>query len=311
MHISLPYGRKLLSDSKKRDLFIPIYLDTNTLLDILASIEGGFSVAEKITSSSADSKRSQQSGGGEFGVAAVFSIFKLNLKGESNRARERKTEESYSTERFHTYGSLLNKLRSILEDDGLLKEVTSNESWQSAKPSDFVEIQGKFVPNPLRKSMETLVEIIDFMFLREGLPKVKIPDNTSQNEMFKEIRNLIDGLAKDFEPESTQTYIVELSGLPENRVVVKLFPEYIRDRSGRELPYGEFTMLGKVIRKIDKGDAINLIQGSVFSSLSDEFTSKFLGDLYKGLEGSGIKIPQMIKSVNGPAIQIIPIAIYV
>lgn len=302
--------KKVIVCCKKQDLFIPIYLDTNTLLDILASIEGGFSVAEKITSSSADSKSSQQSAGGEFGVAAVLSIFKVNLKGEANRAREQKTEEGRSTERFHTYGSLLNKLRSILEDEGLLKEVTSIESWQSAQPSDFVEIHGKFVPHPLRKSMQTLVEIIDFLLLLEGVPGVKPFNNSSQSEMFKKMRKLIEGLAKDFEPESIQTYIVELLGLPENKVVVKLFSEYIRDRSGRELPYGEFTMLGKVIRKINKGDAINLIQGSVFSSLSDEFTSKFL-EAFKGLESSGIKIPQMTTSINGPAIQIIPIAIYV
>jgi hypothetical protein len=68
--------------------------------------------------------------------------------------------------------------------------------------------------------------------------------------------------------------------------------------------------LAKLYEKKDKGDAINLIQGSVFSSLCDEFTSKFL-ETFKGLESSGIKIPQMTTSVQGPAMQIIPIAIYV
>jgi hypothetical protein len=238
-----------------------------------------------------------------------LSIFKVNLKGEVDRAREQKTEEGRSTERFHTYGSLMNKLRSILEDEYLLKKVTSDESWQSTKPSDFVEIHGKFVPNPLIKSMKTLVDVINHWFLIQGFPGVN-PNNSPQNEMFKKIREMMEEMAKDFEPESIQTYIVELLGLPENKVVVKLFSEYIRDRSGRELPYGESTMLGKVIRKIDKGDAINLIQGSVFSSLGDEFTSKFL-ETFKALESSGIKIPQMTTSIKGPAMQIIPIAIYV
>jgi hypothetical protein len=31
------------------DLIAPIYVDTNVLLDLLASIEGGFSVVEKVT----------------------------------------------------------------------------------------------------------------------------------------------------------------------------------------------------------------------------------------------------------------------
>ena len=76
----------------------------------------------------------------------MLSIFKVNLKGEVDRAREQKTEEGRSTERFHTYWSLLNKLRSVLEVERLLNEAASNESWQSAQPSDFVEIHGKFVP---------------------------------------------------------------------------------------------------------------------------------------------------------------------
>lgn len=303
-----------MSDVKKQDLFIPIYLDTNTLLDVLASVAGGFSVAEKITSSSTDSKSSQQAAKGEFGIDAVLSIFKLNFKGEADRTREQKKDEGRSTECFHTYGSMLNQILSILKDGGQLKVVTSIELWQSAQPSDFVEIHGKFVPNPVHKSMQTLVDVVDFMFFQEGLPSVKPPLNATQSNQtvtFKETRNLIDALAKDIEPESTQTYIVELPGLPENRIVVKLFPEYIRDRSGRELPYGEFKMLGKVIRKIDKGDAINLIQGSVFDSLSEEFTTKFLDDVYNALDKAGIKVPRMVRRVNGPAIQIIPIAIYV
>lgn len=34
----------------KADLIVPIYVDTNALLDLLASIEGGFSLVEKVTS---------------------------------------------------------------------------------------------------------------------------------------------------------------------------------------------------------------------------------------------------------------------
>ena len=92
--------------------------------------------------------------------------------------------------------------------------------------------------------------------------------------------------------------------------MVKLFSEYIRDRTGRELPYGEFRMLGKVIRKINKGDSINLIHGSAFSLLGDEPTAQFL-KVFEEIGSSGIKIPKVTKSIAGPAMQVIPIAVYV
>jgi hypothetical protein len=65
------------------DLIIPIYIDTNALLDLLASIEGGFSVIEKVTTQSAQTKgidrEVKADTGTEFGIPNVLSILKLNL----------------------------------------------------------------------------------------------------------------------------------------------------------------------------------------------------------------------------------------
>jgi hypothetical protein len=306
-----------LSAARKQDLFIPMYLDTNTLLDILASVEEGFSVVEKITSTSTDLRSSQQAVKGDFGVAALWNVFKINLKGEADRGREQQAGEDHSTERYHTYGSLMNKLKSILEDKGLLTGVTSDKLWESARPSDFVEIRGKFVPNPLRESLESLAKFIRYWFFLQQFPSANPnliaqnnPNLIVQNPALKNMYAQMKVMLKDFEPEGIHTYIVESTELPEHKVVVKLFSEYIRDRTGRELPYGEFRMLGKVIRKINKGDSINLIEGSTFSLLGDEPTTQFL-KVFEDIGRSGIKIPKVTPSIVGLAMQVIPIAIYV
>ncbi len=44
-------------------LAIPIYVDTNALSDILASIEDGFPMSDNVTAYSSDSKNIQLSGG--------------------------------------------------------------------------------------------------------------------------------------------------------------------------------------------------------------------------------------------------------
>jgi hypothetical protein len=304
-----------LSGARKQDSFIPIYLDTNTVLDLLASIEGGFSAVEQITSFSADSKGSQLSAKGQFGIAELASWFKLNFSGEADKTREQKAGEGRSTERFHTYGSLMNKLRSILEYNNQLTTVTTDKLWESAQPSDFVEIRGKFVPNPLHESLESLTRFIEYWVpFSSAIPNVPAQNNPknilAQTPMLRSTYISMRAMLKDIEPEGIHTYIIESAELSEHKVVVKLFSEYIRDRIGRELPYGEFRLLGKVIRKINKGDSINLIEGSAFSLLGDEPTTQFL-KVFEEIGRSGIKIPKVTPTVAGPAMQVIPIAIYV
>ncbi|MEW6010369.1 MAG: hypothetical protein AB1604_03665 [Euryarchaeota archaeon] len=55
-------------------LGIPIYLDSNTLLDLLASMEDGFSTASKIITRDSDSKSTGIGADGHFGIQ-VFLIF--------------------------------------------------------------------------------------------------------------------------------------------------------------------------------------------------------------------------------------------
>ncbi|ADL59047.1 DUF6414 family protein [Methanothermobacter marburgensis] len=54
-------------------LGIPIYLDTNALLDLLASMEDGFSTASKITTKENQSNANKISGDTSFGIN-VYSL---------------------------------------------------------------------------------------------------------------------------------------------------------------------------------------------------------------------------------------------
>ncbi len=76
------------------------------------------------------------------------------------------------------------------------------------------------------------------------------------------------------EDENFQKYVIQLKDFPENKIVSYLFNDFIRDRAGVELPYGEFQMLGKVVRKIEGDDSIDLLQGSVIG-LNDEIITGF------------------------------------
>src|SRR5215203_654123 len=93
------------------NLIVPVYIDTNALLDLLASIEGGFSLVEKVTSrtstSSEKDRSAQAEAGTEFGIPNVLSLLKIKLGGTLSAKRSEEAGEEREIERYHTYGSLL------------------------------------------------------------------------------------------------------------------------------------------------------------------------------------------------------------
>ncbi|MGC1120408.1 MAG: hypothetical protein WBA22_04875 [Candidatus Methanofastidiosia archaeon] len=297
----------------KTDLAIPIYLDTNTLLDLLASIDEGFSVAEKTTTRSFGSSTMELSGGTEFGIQNVLNLFKINLRGSA--ARDQQSGKKREVIRYHTYGSLLNHLRISLTESKLIKKIVDEKSWKDISASDFIEARGEFIPNPLIASLQTINRLFGLFFsnvglITGGMPSQQKMEMKKQVEEFKAIREIFDSIIKDIRHESIQTYVVKLTELTEHRIVVSLFPEYLRDRTGTELPYGEFKLLGKVAKKLDKGNSINLLQGSALSGLGEEVLSPFL-DVLKQVGKEGLRFPEVTTEVEAPAMQIIPIAVYI
>jgi hypothetical protein len=127
---------------------------------------------------------------------------------------------------------------------------------------------------------------------------------------FTDMKKMFSGIINDFEHDSIQTFVIELKELTNFNVVTSLFPEYLRDRTGTELPYGEYRILGKVVRKLKEGDSISLLGSSAFAGFGEDNLEQFLKP-FRDLDQELFKLPEIITKVKGPAFQIIPIAIYV
>lgn len=300
------------------DLGIPIYLDTNTLLDLLATIDGGFSTVQQITTRTTESSGREASGAAEFGISSLLSgIFRIDLKGSATARKGRELGEEMTTERYHTYGSLMNRLRADLRESGLLKSVVDEDSWGVVEQGSFIEARGKFVPNPLRASLETIRRLIDLIVLSADFqpsPNSRSPrtkkSTKQETQQYKPVQKLCEGMLKDLEPGNSQCYILEVTELGDHRIVMSLFAEYLRDRLGVELPYGQFSVLGKVVRRIDKGDSYNLLGRSALTGVSDQILSTFL-DAFSQMNEQGLNIPDITKTVEAPALQVVPVAVFV
>ena len=96
-----------------------------------------------------------------------------------------------------------------------------------------------------------------------------------------------------------------------HEAVVTLETEYLNDPLMSDLADGKFHVVGKVIRSFeDKNESISLIRKTALSKMPESVREQFFGALSALGTDKGFDIPALRWNISGPAIQIIPIAIY-
>jgi hypothetical protein len=309
------------------DLVVPIYIDTNSLLDLLASIEGGFSVVEKVTSKNAGTRTSEiagkAEGGTEFGIHNVLSLLKINLGGSANLKRGQENSQQLEKERYHTYGSLLYRLRLTLLEGGKLKTFDdSADSWASIQSADFVELRGVFRPNPLADAMRRVDGFLELGQLfadvepdmlsssRSGRPTQNLRGKSQQSKQLEGIRKFIQGIVANLEKEDIRLLVIDLNEPPTHKAVISVFTEYLRDPTLTELAHKEFRVLGRVVRKLadNNTQSIDLLQGTSIGGMGDEVIGQ-LSTAFGSMEG--MNLPKVETKISAPVLQLVPVAIYV
>ena len=304
-----------------KELIIPIYIDTNTLLDLLASVEDGFSLVEKVTSRETHDRNTERSfqgeGGTEFGIPNVLSLLKIKLGGSMGTRNSHERTAETQTERFHTYGSLLTRLRAYLYENKLILRSNGriDEWWQEVRPSSFVELRGVFRPNPLADGLKTMGKVATLSNSMAGLANTPSQRSTKQQKPHQNplepIRKMTQDMLADIEKENIRLFVVDLNEDSAIRAVTLLLLDYLRDQSMTEISHKEFTLLGKVVRKLDHNseEKVKLLQGSGLGSFGKNTLDTFI-QAFSSM-GEELQFPEIQVEIAGPALEIVPIAIYV
>ncbi len=317
----------------QEDLIIPIYVDTNALLDVLASIEGGFSVVEKITSQSADTKGIERGvkaeTGTEFGMPNVLSLLKLNLGYSANWKKSQEESHQRETERYHTYGSLFYRLREYLYTNSLVKCLYKQpDTWQQIQPSDFVEIRGIFRPNPFANSLQIMDRLIGvFQIFSTGMfeqvatgtkmspeERKKLQEqkgkSQQQTKQMEDIRKFFQGALRDLQAENIRAFVVDMANPDDHKSVAFLFLNYLRDQTLTEISHKEYRLLGKVVRKIEKDQdgTVDLLLGTGLGGIGKDTLGKLVSAFS---QVPGMNLPEIETEIRGPVLEIIPIAVFV
>lgn len=288
-------------------LIIPVYLNQKFVFDLLAMLQGGISTVTSVTEASKSTHSEGEKVSAGFGLSEAFStLLKIDLSGSRDKSSGNEEESTLSQERVHTPASLFFQLRNILLEKGYLSESTGDEL---PKAGDFVEFEGYLKRNPIVETIDSLAEMMDMAEAFEDKPQPK-KGNRNQISENKKIKQQMVGFSDALKAGST----IDLSSASLKAgytAVVTVETSFLNDPLMSDLVDGQFKIIGKVIKSVDDSSgSINLLRKTALSKMPSTLMLEALGHLSSLGSEQGFDIPDLKLEIEGPAIQVLPIAIY-
>ncbi|OOE69638.1 hypothetical protein BZG20_01545 [Salinivibrio sp. IB868] len=287
-------------------LIVPVYLNQKLVFDLLAMLQGGISTVTTVTESSLNKNTDGEKVSAGFGLSEAFStLLKIDLTGSKEKTVGTEEANTSSQERVHTPASLFFQLRNTLLEKGYLKETHE----ELPKAGDFVEFEGFLKRNPIVETIDSLAEMMDMADVFEDKPQPKkgrrnqISENQKiKQQMLRFSDTLKAGSTIDLSSASLKAGYT---------AVVTVETGFLNDPLMSDLVDGQFKIIGKVIKSVsDSSDSINLLRKTALSKMPSTLMLDALGNLSSLGSEQGFDIPDLKLEIEGPAIQILPIAIY-
>ena len=289
------------------DLVIPVYINDKIVFDMLAISEDGFSSVSQVNYSKHIEENTKKDFNAGLSTSATIlsKLLKVNLSGNINNKRKKGTEQSTKMEKIHTNVSLLSKFRNLLLTKNALK---TEFNVKEILIGDFIEIEGELQKNPLIHFLEIVIDLFRLANIFTDKPQLGEKKQSSkikqeENELVKQIKSFIEEL------KHTGTIDFILSN-DNKTIVLSLQEKYLSNDNISELIGGRFKILGKVIGICkDETESINLLRKSSLTVLSNDMLNDMFA-CFEQKEFEEFNLPEFKATINGPAIIVIPIAIY-
>ena len=292
---------------KTNKLIVPVYINEKIVFDMLATIEDGFSMVSQVNyTEHKESNSIQKAEAGLSTSATILSkLLKINVSGELNHSGNKGEKESVSTEKIHTNVSLLSKFRNYLTKENIIK---TSFDISKMDVGDFIEIEGELQKNPLINYMDLFVDIFRMVEIFSEKPSVGGKTQAkAQKEQENKILQQIKSFAGELKHSGTIDFILSAN---DGTAVLSVQEQYLANDNISDIIGGRFKVLGKVISVCkDDTEEINLLRKTSLAILSEEaLTEMFVG--FKNEDMKQFNLLELTTKIKGPAIIIIPVAIY-
>ena len=287
---------------------VPVYINEKIVLDMLAILEDGFSMVSQVNYVEENENSTSKKIEANVSTSATLlsKLLKINISGDLNSLGKNESKQDITREKVHTNVSLLYKFREYLKENHILK---TEQDISSLEIGDIVEVEGELEKNPLIQYLEILQEALDISILFTETPPVgERTKGREQNHKNIGITKQLNAFTEKLKHSGTIDFILSDKN---GTVVLSAQEQYLANDNISEIIGGRFRVLGKVI-SIAEGekDSIDLLRKTFFSYVSDEILQDFFSGLQNKEESQELSLPELKTKISGPAIIVIPIAIY-
>ena len=290
------------------DLPITLYLNQRLTFDLLASLEGGFSHFTTVHTTTSGETATNVSGETGFGLSNAFALLGVRLGVQGSRQAEDKQSGSTTENYVHTPASLFARLRKELDCRKLIRYLTDTNNLADICPRDFVEFEAPLRRNQFVAQLAAFAELVPLLsaFQDDSAPKnsqQRKQDKNSNSQSLKQVNSLLTALTSG---ESLDF----VSRIGEVSAVITTEQQYFIDPTMNDVIDGTFRVFGKASRVIHEGESgsINLLRKAPLGQFR-----MFLPHIQEAISQFAEQVDQSMDvatEIEGPAIQIIPLAIY-
>lgn len=289
-----------------KELIIPVYLNQRNVFDLIAMMQDGLATVTKIDtvaegSSGVDGKISSN-----FGLnKAISSLFKVDISASVDANKSQKEAKSKSEERYHTPASMLYVLRNKMIEDKILTVV---DETTNPEVGDIIEFSATLKKNPLIHIMEKSLGVMNIAIAFDnGSNNSK--KNKNKYELLEPKKQMENFLK--FLDESNTIDIIASSSDFEYRSVITLEKEFLNDANMSDLMDGKFKIIGKIIRVIEDNEgSIDLQRKAPVGAMPPEALVEHFSGFYDTLKDNNLNVPDLEFEIKGPALHILPIAVF-
>ncbi|MBU3182254.1 DUF6414 family protein [Clostridium psychrophilum] len=215
-------------------------------------------------------------------------------------------------ERVSIVITILSRLKNMLNEQKMLKTITSESDVANIKEFDFVQFTGELYKNPVLEYIEDIIRVMEMQLAFSPEPLEK-GDETQELKVKRQVLKVLKDGMECCKTEKCIKYISGNIGNSNTKVIVPLVIKNMADN----LDYIEgsrITVLGKVVRVAQKDGTTNnddnLLSGTYFDYLNEEYFKEFKNRFLKDTTLIGDYDSNNLV-VSGPVIEIIPIAMYI
>ena len=273
---------------------------------MLAIIDDGFSKVSQINSVERNENSNKKIAGSNISSGSIINKFlKIDFKGDLDNLSAKINKKSISKEKVHTNVSLLSKFRSYLIEKQMLK---NRFDIEQINLGDFVEIEGELQKNPLIDFLEAFIDIYkiaDIFVEPSQLGDRQI--NREKKENDQKIIKQIWSFSDELKHSGTIDFILSNE---KGEIVLSTQEQYLSNDNISEILGGTFKVLGKVIAICENDtESINLLRKTTLSIMPEDYLEEMFAT-FKSDDMKELNLPEFKTKIKGPAMIVIPIAIY-